>query len=472
MRTAISLAAAAALGGCGSSLPSGLIAHASNGGDPPSIAKASQCAATVVDTLGDIAKHVYHEGVASSRTASARFLITHSITLREAVEQNDPRAALAAARALIATGHMTNVTVLRGASRLLSAGRPGALAPIEGTLTSAQGAPIATYIASVWADDSYISETNGISEGATALRAGAHSVGDSFPLPARELSAEGSLNERGASYRYTSFPVAAYPTGQERVYLLRSIASTDRLCAGSQEDTVFNTVSHVATLIYTGETGPLTLPQVRRVQHNQALLHAVAEREPAATKLAIDNLLNEHIVRLRVSARGHLLSDVGGPFVLAPVRAPLRLNGRTVGSFVLSIQDDLGYRLLAQRLAGVDVVMQMGSRMVMSSLDPAPTQVPAQGPFVYLGNSYRVFTINAQAFPSGPLTIRVLIPIPYGVPPASEASRAPGGRDQAAVSDLHSIRPERATCASRSGPRAVFRRSRRISPRPRARACR
>jgi len=413
MRAAILLAAAAALGGCGSSLPSGLVAHASSGGEPQSIKNASECAATVVDTLGDIAKHVYHEGVASSRTASARFLITHSIPLREAIERNDPRVALAAARALIATGHMTNVTVLRGTSRLLQAGKPGALAPIAGRIMSAQGAPIATFIASVWADDSYISEINGISEGAAALRAGPRSIGDSFPLPARELSAEGSLNERGVSYRYTSFPVTAYPSGLQRVYLLRSITSTARLCGHTQEDTVFNTVSHVATLIYTGETGPLTLPQIRRVQHNQALLHAVAEREPAATKLAIDNLLNEHIVRLRVSAQGQLLSDVGGPFVLAPVRAPLRLNGRTIGSFVLSIQDDLGYRLLAQRLAGVDVLMQMGTRTVMSSLDPVPTQVPAQGPFVYMGHNYRVFTINAEAFPSGPLTIRVLIPIPY-----------------------------------------------------------
>src|SRR5271156_5926410 len=165
MRAVISLAAVAALGGCGSSLPSGPVAHASNGGDPPSIANASECAATVVDTLGDIAKRVYHEGVASSRTASARFLITHSIPLREAVEQNDPRAALAAGRALLATGHMTNLTVLRPGRTLLDVGRPGALAPIAGTIMSAQGAPIATFTASVWADDSYISEVDGVAEG-------------------------------------------------------------------------------------------------------------------------------------------------------------------------------------------------------------------------------------------------------------------------------------------------------------------
>ena len=56
-------------------------------------------------------------------------------------------------------------------------------------------------------------------------------------------------------------------------------------------------------------------------------------------------------MRLRVSAGGQLLSDVGGPYVLAPVSAPLRLDGRTIGSFVLSIQDDEGYLRLTRRLA-------------------------------------------------------------------------------------------------------------------------
>jgi len=124
-----------------------------------------------------------------------------------------------------------------------------------------------------------------------------------------------------------------------------------------------------------------------------------------------------HVVRMRVSAAdGSLLSDVGGPFVLAPVRAPLRLHGRTVGSVVLSIQDDLGYLLLTQRLAGLDVVMSTNPKhpkLVMSTLRPAPTSVPAHGAYSYRGHDYRVFTLDAKAFPAGVLRISVLIPIPY-----------------------------------------------------------
>ncbi len=158
---------------------------------------------------------------------------------------------------------------------------------------------------------------------------------------------------------------------------------------------------------------------MQRVQRDTALLEAVARREPAATELAIKALLNEHIVRMRVSAGGQLLSDVGGPYVLAPVSAPLRLHGRTIGSVVLSIQDDEGYLRLTRRLAGLDVLMYMSpaNQLVKDNLGPAPgpalETVPAAGAFDYEGRPFRVFTVHAEAFPSGPLTIRVLVPLPY-----------------------------------------------------------
>ncbi len=103
--------------------------------------------------------------------------------------------------------------------------------------------------------------------------------------------------------------------------------------------------------------------------------------------------------------------------MLAPVTAPLRANGHRIGSFVLSIQDDEGYLRLTRRLAGLDVLMYMngkgGQRLVKNSLGPTPAIVPASGPYTYHGQSFRVITVHAKAFPTGPLTIRVLIPIPY-----------------------------------------------------------
>ena len=109
--------------------------------------------------------------------------------------------------------------------------------------------------------------------------------------------------------------------------------------------------------------------------------------------------------------------------MLGPISAPLRLHGHTIGSFVLSIQDDEGYLRLARRLAGLDVLMYMNPdhqpapELVKNSLGPAPgpalATVPASGSYRYDGRRFRVFTVDAEAFPSGPLTIRVLVPLPY-----------------------------------------------------------
>jgi hypothetical protein len=80
---------------------------------------------------------------------------------------------------------------------------------------------------------------------------------------------------------------------------------------------------------------------------------------------------------------------------------------------VLSIQDDEGYLRLTGRLAGLDVLMRMGPRLVKNSLGPDPGAVPASGSYRYRGRTFRVLTIAATAFPSGLLQIQVLVPIPY-----------------------------------------------------------
>jgi hypothetical protein len=367
----------------------------------------------VLGALDHVAVRVYREGISSERTRSALSSIARSTPLREAVEHDDPAAASAAAQALIASGHMTNLRVSRGAQVLTDVGSPGALAPLHGSIRDASGSPIGTFVTSVWADNGFVQETGGIAQGVAVLRENGHSIAASFALPPGELPAQGTVTVRGTDYAYTSFPAAAYPTGQLRVYLLKPLSSIAPLCGKTSQDTLVNTLSRVARLIYAGEGGRHAFTQVHRVQHDQQLLRAVAARDPAATRQAIEHLLHEHVVRLRVSAGGRLLSDVGGPYVLAPVHAPLHLNGRQIGNVELSIQDDEGYKRLAGRLAGLNVLMYMGSRLVKNSLGPAPGTVPSSGTYHYRGHTFRVFTLHAKAFPSGPLRIAVLIPIPY-----------------------------------------------------------
>ena len=402
---AVAVALLALLAGCGSS---------SQGASVEGPVKS--CPATVVETLSRVLARVYHEGVFSERTASARQMIGASLPLRRAVEESDPTATAAAARELIATGHMTNLRIVRGTSTLADLGGP-ALTPLHGAILDAHRRPIAGYATSVWSDTGFLAEGDGIAEGLIALRAGQHSVGGSLALPRRQLAREGALALHGVVYQYTSFPGQAYPTGALSIYLLKPVSTTKALCGSGETDTTVNTLSRVAHLIYAAEGGRRTRAQVTRVQHDAALLQAVARGDKKATHTASEALLHHHLVRLRVNAAdGALLDDNGGPFVLAPVTAPLRLGAHRIGSIVASIQDDEGYKRLVDRLVGLKVLMYMNPahpRLVKNSLGPNPGEVPAEGSYSYRGRSYRVFTVDATAFPSGRLTIRVLVPIPY-----------------------------------------------------------
>jgi len=420
--TALSLAAA--LAGCGSTSQAARVLATVT---PQPASAPSACSTAVLATLSSVLQRVYREGVHGERIGSAEYLIAHSPALREAVESGNKPAARAAAHALLKTGHMTNLRITRGGQPFIEVGGP-ALAPLQGTLTGASGATIASYLASVWADSGFLIEGEGITQGLVALRAGQTTVGPRSSRGARAIGTatlvnEGSLAYEHVGYNYTSFPAEAYPAGALRVYLMVPASTILDLCGHTRKDTIVNTLRRVAGLIYIGETGQAARKQVRRVQHTKALLEAVAHREPVATEEAIKSLLNEHIVRMRVSAGGQLLSDVGGPYVLAPVSAPLSLGGHPIGSFVLSIQDDEGYLRLTRRLAGLDVLMYMDltpggpPQLVKDSLGPSPgpalSAVPASGPYRYEGRSFRVFTVHAAAFPSGPLTVRVLVPFPY-----------------------------------------------------------
>ena len=183
-------------------------------------------------------------------------------------------------------------------------------------------------------------------------------------------------------------------------------------CASSADATLADTLGGVGARIYDSERARhgSAAVAIRSVTSSSVLAHAVAAGDPVAARPAVTRIvLNHlHIVRLRVIHDGRVLSDVGGPFVLAPISGDLRLDGRVVGRYTLSIQDDVGYVKLAGRLAGVQVVMRSGERHVMSSLSPVPGSIPRQGTLTFGGVTYATHTIDAVAFPSGPLQIYLL----------------------------------------------------------------
>jgi len=371
------------------------------------------CPATVAGDLVRVVKHVYVDGVESERTVLARRYIETSAPLRTALERDDAIGVRAAAHALVASGHMTNLRVIARGRTLADVGGP-AVAPLSGEIVGAAHEPLASYVTSVWSDEGLLAESDGLTQARIALRVGERSVGGSQPLPRGKLPTRGELSIGGVAWQYASFPARAYPSGAVRIYVLRPLSAVLSLCGRTREQTTVNTLGSIAKLIYSGEIGPRTRPQVRRVEHDRALLRAVVAGAIIPIRIADADLLSQHIVRLRVlAADGSLLADIGGPYVLAPVPGTLRSGGRRIGSFLLSIQDDEGYLRLTRRLAGLRVLMYMGATLVKNSLGPNPGGVPDSGPYTYRRARYQVVTLNAQAFPAGPLTIRVLVPIPY-----------------------------------------------------------
>jgi hypothetical protein len=197
-------------------------------------------------------------------------------------------------------------------------------------------------------------------------------------------------------------------------------APTSSACGTAAPEVLAQTAGAVATRIYAGEAASSeTHADQHEVEGYAPLLSAVANRESAAVKAAVTSLVysGTHIVRLRVLTGATLLADVGGPYILAPISGTLRLHGRTIGRYVLSVQDDLGYVKLETRYVGAPLILLGGSRQipVEGQLTPGPASIPQHGPVTYRHVTYQAFSFNATAYPSGPLRISLLLPLPGGL---------------------------------------------------------
>ncbi len=259
------------------------------------------------------------------------------------------------------------------------------------------------------------------------------------------------------------------------MYLLKSIASIAPLCGATRQDTLVNTLSRVATLIYTSEARRARAPQVHRVQHDQPLLRAVARARPARDAQAVEHLLTSTSCACASAPADGCWRTSAARTCSRRCSAPLRLNGRQIGSIVLSIQDDEGYKRLAGRLAGLrraDVHEPAPIRqLVKNSLGPAPGAVPASGSYRYRGRTLPRVHAARPGVPVGSAADRRADPDPLLVGrrrrrPPGEPKVRHGPRVQAPAFETPG---ERAGCLSRSRP-AARRRRRRISRRPRARS--
>ena len=196
--------------------------------------------------------------------------------------------------------------------------------------------------------------------------------------------------------------------------------TTPAACGPAGAEVLANAAGSVAERIYASEVhSSETDSDKRQIETNAPLLSAMASGEHAAIAAAVHTLVysHTHIVRLRVSRGSELLDDEGGPYILAPIAGRLRLNGKEVGHFVFSVQDDLGYVKLVTRFIGAPLILRTdaGNVPIEGLLTPGPPEVPDHGPVDNHGASYEAYSFNAAAYPSGRLRVSLLLPLAHSL---------------------------------------------------------
>jgi hypothetical protein len=190
-------------------------------------------------------------------------------------------------------------------------------------------------------------------------------------------------------------------------------------CGPATAATLATLDAQFATNIYKGELGGSeTQVDLGHVTTAPDLLAAVAAGNVKATVDAVKRIVYHpfwHIVRLRVlDASGKLLADFGGPYVIAPVSGVLRSGGKVIGSFVMSVQDDVGFTKLETHAVGDPIAVYVGGDLVASIGAPFPKAEPAAdaGTLVLGGVTYSAQTLVYNAFPSGTLDALLAVPAP------------------------------------------------------------
>lgn len=187
-------------------------------------------------------------------------------------------------------------------------------------------------------------------------------------------------------------------------------------CGSATLATIAGVEESVARRIYVAELrGYEVRADIAHITGSAELLAALQGSDQAAVYSAVHAIVytpHWHIVRLRVLRRGRVLADVGGPDIIAPVSGALRAGGRVLGSFVMSVQDDLGYTKLVSRFIGVPIDLYNAGSLVMGTLRPAPASVSNRESLTVGHRNYQALVLDTNAFPAGLLKVVLFVPTP------------------------------------------------------------
>jgi hypothetical protein len=380
---------------------------------PPTAPLASpQCADAVARALGTISEHVYRELSGGRIALPAAERVAASPALLVAIQANDPAAARKALGPLL-RGQLVRVRVSLAGHTFVEYGSANGIAPVSAPLKDLEGRTIGMVTAAEEGVFGYAGTLYAITEAQVFARSGGRSLGGSSSPAPNGIPDKGEIAYEGRRYAVYSFPGAGFPQKKLRVFVLAPVplAST---CARTSAETAIDAIGETAKRIYREEqSGAATRAVVRDFENSRPFQEAVASDNPTATRAAIVKFFEGtlHVVRVRATLGEKLVADVGGAHVLAPIRGDVRnARGRVVGHFLLSVQDDLGYVILAQRFAGVQAFLYEDKQLLLGSAAPAPLSIPKHGEILFDGVLYHTYSFTAEAFPKGPLEVSLLIP--------------------------------------------------------------
>jgi hypothetical protein len=375
-----------------------------------------QCASAVALAYGQVGEHIYKEFSAGRVVEPAVRRLQSSRALIAAVRSGDMVAVRAALRPLI-HGQLARVRVTVAGRTLAEYGSAEAIAPVTAPLKDAAGATIGTLVASEQGARGYVDTLASFIRAHVLVRAGSQQLAGTTESAPKSLPGSGEVSFGARRYTTYSFAGSRFPSGPLRVYVLAPVPSASA-CGSTNAQTVADTIGAAAVRIYrTEQSGARARAVVRDFERSRSFQHAVASGDTTATEGAIVAFFKTqlHVVRVRATLEGRLVADVGGPYVLAPSAGRVRdAGGRVVGHFLLSVQDDMGYLILAHRFTGAQVLLRQGAHQIMGTLTPGPPHVPRRGEVLYRAIHYRAYSFIAKAFPTGSLRVSLLIAPPPG----------------------------------------------------------
>jgi hypothetical protein len=220
--------------------------------------------------------------------------------------------------------------------------------------------------------------------------------------------------------RLDGLVVAALVAGAAAIAVASSAwpaaAAGSSACIASTRGVLASVDAKVLNNVYANElAGQEVSDDLAQITSAPDLIAAVTADNAAATFKAVQALVYHpawHIVRLRVlDASGRLLADFGGPDVIAPVSGVLRsASGAQIGTFVMSVQDDVGVTKLESDFVGDPIGIYYGGRRVAELGAKFPRTQPT-GALLTLGKvAYLPVSLTYNAFPNGTLHAVILVP--------------------------------------------------------------